>query len=80
MGKLDGKIDLITGGSDGIGLATVQHFIAEGAEHVFITGRRKEALDAAVKTLGSKQVTAVQADSSKLADFAKLYSVIQNEK
>jgi NAD(P)-dependent dehydrogenase (short-subunit alcohol dehydrogenase family) len=59
MGKLDGKIALITGASDGIGLATARQFIAEGAEHVFITGRRQQALDDAVKLIASKNVTAV---------------------
>ncbi|CAF1443863.1 unnamed protein product [Didymodactylos carnosus] len=80
MGKLDGKIALITGGSEGIGLATAQRFLAEGAAHVFITGRRQEALDKAVKTLGGKNVTAVQGDTSNLADLDKLYSLIQKEK
>ncbi|CAF1521233.1 unnamed protein product [Didymodactylos carnosus] len=80
MGKLDGKIALITGGSEGIGLATAQRFLAEGAAHVFITGRRKEALDKAVKTLGGKNVTGVQGDTSNLADLDKLYSLIQKEK
>ena len=62
MGKLDGKIALIIDGSDGIGLATAQQFISEGAEHVFITGRRQQSLDQAVKTIGSKNVTSVQGD------------------
>ena len=69
MGKLDGKIALITGGSEGIGFATAQQFLAKGAKHVFITGRRQQALDDALKQLGSKQVTAVQADASKMADL-----------
>jgi NAD(P)-dependent dehydrogenase (short-subunit alcohol dehydrogenase family) len=79
MGKLDGKIALITGGSDGIGLATAQEFVKEGA-YVFITGRRKEALDAAVKQIGSKNVTAIQADASKLDDTDNVIKVIQKEK
>jgi NAD(P)-dependent dehydrogenase (short-subunit alcohol dehydrogenase family) len=80
MGKLDGKIALITGGSEGIGFATAQQFIAEGAEHVFITGRRQQALDEAVKLIASKNVTAVQGDASNLADLARLFGVIQKEK
>jgi len=80
MGKLDGKIALVTGGSDGIGFATAQQFLNEGAAHVFITGRRQDALDAAVKKLGSKNVTAVQGDTSNLADLDKLYDVIKKEK
>ena len=80
MGKLDGKIALVVGGSDGIGLATAQLFIAEGAEHVFITGRRQEALDAAIKTIASKNATAVQGDSSNMADLDRLYSVIKKER
>ncbi|CAF1350084.1 unnamed protein product, partial [Didymodactylos carnosus] len=80
MGKLDGKIALITGGSDGIGLATAQRFIAEGTEHVFITGRRQQALDDAVKIIGAKNVTAVQGDTSNMADLDKLFNIIQKEK
>ena len=80
MGKLDGKIALITGGSDGIGFATAQYFLAEGAAHVFITGRRQDALNDAVKKLDSKKVTAVQGDSSNLADLDRLYNVIKKEK
>ena len=80
MGKLDGKIALVTGGSDGIGLATAKQFILEGAEHVFITGRRQEALDEAVKQIGSKNVTAVQGDAANLADIDRLVQVIKKEK
>ncbi|UJR07849.1 hypothetical protein I4U23_012132 [Adineta vaga] len=78
MGKLDGKIALITGGSDGIGLATAQQFVAEGA-YVFITGRRQEALDLAVQKIG-KSVLAIRADSSKLEDLDHIYEVIKQEK
>ena len=79
MGKLDGKIALITGGSDGIGLATAQRFLLEGAAHVFITGRRQDALDEAVRKLDSKNVTAVRADASSIADLDHLYDVIRRE-
>ncbi|CAF4198603.1 unnamed protein product [Adineta steineri] len=78
MGKLDGKIALITGGSDGIGLATAQQFVNEGA-YVFITGRRQEALDSAVKKVG-KNIFAIQGDSSKLDDLDKVYKIIQEQK
>jgi NAD(P)-dependent dehydrogenase (short-subunit alcohol dehydrogenase family) len=76
--KLEGKIALVTGGSTGIGLATAQEFVAEGA-YVFITGRRQPELDAAVKTIGSN-VTAIQADSSNLAHLDKVYAQIKQEK
>lgn len=74
MGKLEGKTVVITGGSSGIGLATAQQFVQEGA-HVFITGRRQEELDRAVKELGTK-VTAVQGDVSNLADLDRLYDAV----
>ena len=80
MGKLEGKIALITGGSDGIGLATAQRFILEGVEHVYITGRRQTALDEAVKKINSKNVTAVQGDVSKMVDLDRLYDQISKEK
>lgn len=77
-GKLTGKIALVTGGNSGIGLATAQRFVAEGA-HVFITGRRQNDLDAAVEQIG-KNVTAVQGDVSNLADLDRLYTTIKQEK
>jgi NAD(P)-dependent dehydrogenase (short-subunit alcohol dehydrogenase family) len=76
--KLEGKIALITGGSSGIGLATAQRFVAEGA-YVFITGRRQEELDAAVKLIG-QQVTGVQGDVANLADLDRLYEQVRQEK
>ncbi len=61
MGKLDGKVAVITGGSSGMALATAKLFVEEGA-CVFITGRRQEALDEAVKLIG-RNVTAVPKQS-----------------
>src|ERR1700730_18033237 len=78
MGKLDGKIALVTGGNSGIGLATAKAFVNEGA-YVFITGRRAAELDAAVKEIGSN-VTGVQGDVSKLADLDSLFEQIKREK
>ena len=76
--KLAGKIALITGGSSGLGLATAQRFVAEGA-HVFITGRRQPELDAAVKQLGSSNVTSVRSDVSNLADLDRLFATIKEQ-
>ena len=78
-GKLEGKIALITGGSSGIGLATAQSFVKEGA-YVYITGRRQAELDKAVKTIGGTQVKAVRADASSLTDLDKLFAQIKREK
>src|SRR3954453_3707761 len=78
MSKLAGKIALVTGGNSGIGLATAQRFVAEGA-YVFITGRRQSELDAAVKQIG-KNVTGVQGDVSNLADLDRLYAVVKQQK
>jgi NAD(P)-dependent dehydrogenase (short-subunit alcohol dehydrogenase family) len=76
--KLAGKIALITGGSSGIGLATAKRFVEEGA-YVFITGRRKPELDAAVKEIG-RNVTGMQGDVSTLADLDRLFAQIKQEK
>ena len=78
-GKLEGKIALVTGGSSGIGLATAQSFVKEGA-YVYITGRRQAELDKAVKTIGGTQVKAVRADASSLTDLDKLFAQIKQEK
>jgi len=77
-GKLDGKVAVITGATTGIGLATAKCFVAEGA-YVFITGRRQDVLDAAVKEIGSN-VTGVQGDAWNLADLDRLYGVVRSEK
>ncbi|MEH2298544.1 MAG: glucose 1-dehydrogenase [Nostoc sp.] len=76
--KFTGKIALVTGGNSGIGLATAKQFVAEGA-HVFITGRRQDGLDAAIKEIG-ENVTAVQGDVSNLADLDRLYATIKEQK
>jgi NAD(P)-dependent dehydrogenase (short-subunit alcohol dehydrogenase family) len=77
MGKLEGKVAVITGGTEGIGLATAKLFVTEGA-HVFITGRREKELDEAVKAIGSN-VTGVQGDVAKLADLDRLYETVQQK-
>ena len=77
-GKLEGKIALVTGGSSGIGLATAQRFVNEGA-YVFITGRRQGELEAAVSEI-RHNVTSVQGDVSNLADIDKLYAAVKKEK
>ena len=57
----------MTGGLTGIGLATAKRFVQEGMDHVFITCRHKDTLDAAVAEIG-KNVTAVQGDVGRLGD------------
>ncbi len=75
--RFSNKVVVVTGGSSGIGLAAAKAFSAEGAS-VFITGRRQETLDAAVKQIGGR-VTALQGDMSKLADIDRLYDAIQQK-
>ncbi len=78
MGKLDGKIALITGGSEGMGFDTAKEFLREGA-FVFITGRRKPQLDKAVAELG-QGAAAIQADAGKLDDLDRMYAEIKQKK
>jgi len=78
MSKLNGKVAVITGGSSGIGLATAQRFVAEGA-YVFIIGRRQTELDKA-KALIGKNVTAVKGDIANLNDLDRVYETIKKEK
>ena len=78
MGKLEGKIALITGGNSGIGLATAKRFVNEDA-YVFITGRRNAELAAAVKEIG-RNAMGVQGDVSNLADLDRLFAQIKREK
>lgn len=76
--KLAGKIALVTGGNSGIGLATAQRFVAEGA-YVFITGRRQAELDVAVQSLGN-QAFGIQGDVSNLADLDRAFATIKEQK
>jgi NAD(P)-dependent dehydrogenase (short-subunit alcohol dehydrogenase family) len=76
--KFAGKVAVITGGSTGMGLATAKRFVEEGMDHVFITGRRKDALDTAVSEIG-KNVTAVQGDVANLADLDRLYGALRKQ-
>lgn len=78
MGKLEGKIVVITGATSGMALATAKLFVAEGA-YVFITGRRQEQLDKAVREIG-RNVTGVQGDAASLADLDRLYAKVKSEK
>ncbi|GAA2271517.1 oxidoreductase [Streptomyces ruber] len=76
MGQLENKTAVITGGGTGIGLATAVRLADEGA-HVFITGRRKTELDAAVETIGAARATAVPGDVSDPADLDRLYDAVR---
>jgi NAD(P)-dependent dehydrogenase (short-subunit alcohol dehydrogenase family) len=78
MGKLTGKVAVITAATSGMALATAKLFVEEGA-YVFITGRRQDKLDEAVKAIG-KNVTGVQGDAANLADLDRLYDIVKKEK
>lgn len=75
MGKLDGKIAVLTGATSGLALASAKLFVAEGAK-VYVTGRNQDNLDQAVRDLGGK-ATGIRADSSKLADMEKLFQSVK---
>jgi NAD(P)-dependent dehydrogenase (short-subunit alcohol dehydrogenase family) len=77
MGKLDGKVAVITGATSGMALATAKLFVEEGA-YVFITGRRQAQLDQAVHDIG-RHVTGVPGDVSQLADLDRLYATVKAE-
>ena len=78
MGKLNGKVAVITGGTSGMALATAQLFVEEGA-YVFISGRTQETLNEAVKLIG-RNVTGVQGDASNLDDLDRLFDTVKREK
>ena len=78
MGKLDGKVAVVTGGSAGIGFAAAKRLAFDGA-FVFITGRRRKELDVAVTEIG-RNVAGVQGDVSKLADLDRLFATVKDAK
>ena len=78
MGKLEGKVAVITGGSSGMALASARLFVEEGA-YVFVTGRRQDALDEAVKLIG-RNVTGVRGDAANLDDLDRLFETVKREK
>ena len=78
MGKLEGKVAVITGATSGMALATAKLFVEEGA-YVYITGRRQGHLDEAVKAIG-KNVKGIQGDAANLADLDKLFETVKAEK
>jgi len=77
-GKLSGKVAVITGATSGLALASAKLFVEEGA-YVFITGRRKDALDESVELIG-RNVTGVQGDAANLGDLDRLFETVKREK
>lgn len=75
--RLAGKVAVITGGSTGMGLATAKRFVQEGMDHVFITGRRKDVLDAAIAEIGNKAM-GIPGDVANLNDLDHLYETVKN--
>jgi NAD(P)-dependent dehydrogenase (short-subunit alcohol dehydrogenase family) len=78
MGKLTGKVAVITGGTSGLALASAKLFVEEGA-YVFITGRNQQKLDDAVRAIG-RNVTGVQGDAANLDDLDRLFETVKQEK
>src|ERR1700730_8393263 len=78
MGKLEGKVAVVTGGSSGMALASAKLFVKEGA-YVFITGRKPEQLDEAVKLIG-RNVTGERGDAANLDDLDRLFDTVKREK
>ena len=77
--KLENRVAVITGATSGMALATAKLFVEEGA-YVFISGRRQEMLDKAVKEIGKDNVTGVQGDAGNLSDLDRLFETVRKEK
>lgn len=76
MNRLKNKVAVITGGTSGIGYATAQEFIDEGAT-VIITGRFQNTVDEAVQKLGVN-AKGIVSDASKMVDVLKLVENVKS--